>query len=244
MSILSVNACLQERDAVAAVLLDLLVPASLGEGGRVTPGVVVESVEVAALVVGAAVHVLGHLEAVAFDICCRVAHRDLPVASGADVLSQVAGDGLDVRGSRGGLVIVDDLVAREEEKGVVVVGESVNGGEQALEVDLVVRRAGVGAVERVLRGVDVQGEVDAGVCEGGHALVVVGSVVHGVHTNGVDAQLLELYDVALAAVDVGNGVLGLRGATGLVVNTANVEAVVTGPEGCSQWLVGVGLVRG
>ena len=147
MSILSVNACLQERDAVAAVLLDLLVPASLGEGGRVTPGVVVESVEVAALVVGAAVHVLGHLEAVALDISSRVSNGNLAVAARANVLSQVAGDGLDVRGSRGGLVIVDDLVAREEKKGVVIVGESVNGGEQALEVDLVVRRARVATVE-------------------------------------------------------------------------------------------------
>jgi len=132
------DACLQERKAVVAVLLDLLVPASLGEGRWVTPRVVVESVEVTALVVGAAVHVLGHLEAVALDVGGRVSNGNLTVAARADVLSQVTGDGLDVRSSGGGGVVVDDLVAGEEEKGVVVVGESVNGGEQALEVDLVV----------------------------------------------------------------------------------------------------------
>jgi hypothetical protein len=73
---------------------------------------------------------------------------------------------------------------------------------------------------------------------------VVGAVVYGVHTDSVDAQLLELLDIALAAVDVGDGVLSLRGATGLVVNTADVEAVLTGPEGCGQSLVIVGLASG
>jgi hypothetical protein len=70
---------------------------------------------------------------------------------------------------------------------------------------------------------------------------VVGGVVYSVHTDGVDAQLLELFDIALAAVDVGDGILRLRRAAGLVVDTANVEAVFAGPEGCSQWLVEVGL---
>jgi hypothetical protein len=129
---------LQERNAVVAVLLDLLVPAGLLEGRRVTPRVVVESVEVAALVVGAAVHVLGHLEAVALDIGGGVTDGDLAVATAADVLPQVTSDGLDVGRAVAGLVIVNDLVTGEEEEGVVVVCEGVNGGEQALEVDLVV----------------------------------------------------------------------------------------------------------
>ena len=129
---------LQEGNAVVAVLLDLLVPAGLLEGRRVTPRVVVESVEVAALVVGTAVHVLGHLETVALDIGGGVTDGDLAVAAAADVLPQVTGDGLDVGRAVAGLVIVNDLVAGEEEQGVVVVGEGIDGGEQALEVDLVV----------------------------------------------------------------------------------------------------------
>ena len=70
---------------------------------------------------------------------------------------------------------------------------------------------------------------------------MVGGVVYGVHADSVDAQLLELLDIALAAVDVGNGVLSLRGATGLVVDTADVEAVLAGPEGCNLMLVEFGL---
>lgn len=70
---------------------------------------------------------------------------------------------------------------------------------------------------------------------------MVGAVVYGVHTDSVDAQLLELLDIALATVNVGDRVLSLRGATGLVVNTADVEAVLTGPEGCSKSLVRVRL---
>ena len=68
---------------------------------------------------------------------------------------------------------------------------------------------------------------------------MVGSVVDGVHANSVDAQLLELLDIALAAINVGNGVLSIRGAAGLVVNTADVETLVAGPEGCNwelAWL--------
>ena len=69
---------------------------------------------------------------------------------------------------------------------------------------------------------------------------MVGGVVDSVHANGVDAQLLELLNIALAAIDVGNGVLSIRGAAGLVVNTADVETLVTGPEGCNcelAWLI-------
>lgn len=62
---------------------------------------------------------------------------------------------------------------------------------------------------------------------------MVGGVVDGVHADGVDAQLLELLNIALAAIDVGNGVLSIRGAAGLVVNTTNVETLVAGPEGCN-----------
>jgi hypothetical protein len=65
---------------------------------------------------------------------------------------------------------------------------------------------------------------------------VIGSVVHSVHTNGVDAQLLELCDIALAAVDVGNGVLSIRGTAGLVVDATDVETLVAGPESCNETL--------
>lgn len=58
----------EERQTVVLEHVDLVVPARLGEGRGVTPGVVVESEEVATLVVGTAVHVLSHLQTVAVDI--------------------------------------------------------------------------------------------------------------------------------------------------------------------------------
>jgi hypothetical protein len=42
---------------------------------------------------------------------------------------------------------------------------------------------------------------------------VLSSVVDSVDTDGVDAELLELRDVALAAISVGDGVLGIRCTT-------------------------------
>ena len=60
---------------------------------------------------------------------------------------------------------------------------------------------------------------------------MAGSVVDSVDTNGVDAELLEVLDVSHAAILVGKRVLCVRRATGLVVDTANVEAVVASEEG-------------
>jgi hypothetical protein len=59
---------------------------------------------------------------------------------------------------------------------------------------------------------------------------VVRSVVNGVHTDGVDTKALELLDVALAASSVGDGVLSIRCATWLVVDTADVETLVASEE--------------
>jgi len=77
---------------------------------------------------------------------------------------------------------------------------------------------------------------------------VVGRVVDRVHADGVDAELLELRNVTLAAGDIGNGVLCIRSAayslllgimdsagndrTRLVVDTADVEALVASEESC------------
>jgi hypothetical protein len=60
---------------------------------------------------------------------------------------------------------------------------------------------------------------------------VVGRVVDGVHTDGVQAKLLELGNVTLARLDIGNGVLIGRGSTGLVVDTTNVETLSAGEKG-------------
>jgi hypothetical protein len=221
---------LQNGDAVVGKLLDLLVPTRGGVVRRVAPRVVVETEEVAAGGIVTAVHVVGHLVAVALDVSSRVTDGDLAKTAGVHVRLDVTGDSLDVRSAVGGLVVVDDLVGGEEQQCVVVLCEHLDGSEDALEVDLVVRLLGLGAVDGVLGGVEVEGEVDTGIGEETHAGVVVGAVVDSVDADGVDAELLELLNVALAASLVGNGVLRIGGATGLVVDTADVETLVASKE--------------
>lgn len=127
----------------------------MGERGRVTPRVVVESEEITALIIGTAVHVLGHFVSVAVHVGSRVTNWDGAVASAVTVLLEIASHSLDIRGTVGGVVIVDDLVTTEEEKSVGVVGEGIDSCEDTLQVDSIVRSAGVTTVERVQRSVDI-----------------------------------------------------------------------------------------
>jgi len=62
---------------------------------------------------------------------------------------------------------------------------------------------------------------------------VVLGVVDGVDANSVDAEVLELLDVALALLGVGQGVLVGRGTAGLIVDATDVESVLASPEGCA-----------
>jgi energy-converting hydrogenase Eha subunit E len=61
-----------------------------------------------------------------------------------------------------------------------------------------------------------------------HAIVVVLGVVDRVDTDGVDTEVDELLNVALAAFGVSNGVLVCGRTAWLVVDAADVEAVAVG----------------
>lgn len=221
----------EEGETVTGEVLNLLVPAGGGEGRGVAPGVVVEGEEVTALIIGTAVHVLGHLETVGVDISGRVTDGDLTELASAEVSTHVTGDGLDVRSGLGGGTVVDDLVTGEEGQGVVVLGELLHGGEDVLEVDIVVGHLGLGTVDGVLGGVDIENKVDAGLSEGSHALIVVLGVIDRVHTDGVQAQFLEVLDVTLATIGISNRIAEVGRTTGLVVDTTHVEAVAALEEG-------------
>lgn len=221
---------LQERDAVVAEESDLCRPARAHKGVGVAPFVVVEGEEIATNGCIATVHVGGKLVAVLGDIGGGVAYGNAPVLSRGNVCPHVPRDGLDVRSSGGGSVVVDDLVSGEEEKCVAVLLKRVDGGKDVLQVDVVVGRSGERSVDGVVGGVDVEGQVDAGGVESGHASVVVRSVVDGVDTDGVDAQLLELGNVTRASGDVGNGVDEGGGAAGLIVDATDVEPCASSEE--------------
>lgn len=59
---------------------------------------------------------------------------------------------------------------------------------------------------------------------------MIGCVVDSVDTNSVQTQLLEFRDVSLAAIHVGDRVGDIGGATRLVVDATNVEAIIAGKE--------------
>lgn len=108
--------------------------------------------------------------------------------------------------------------------------ECVNGSKDTLEINIVVRWVGLGSVERVLGRIDVQDEVNASICQSVHASIVVGGVVNGVHTDGVETELLEVWDISLAAICICNRVCNIGRATRLIVDTSDVESVVAGEE--------------
>lgn len=205
---------LQNGQTVVLEKRDLLVPARRLERGRVAPRVVVKREEVAALVIGSAVHELGRLVTVARDISRGVADRDLPLLPVTLVLLHVTRDGFDVwSGSGRGSRFVDNLVSGEEGKGVVVLREHVHGSEDALEVRRVVGWAWVHSVERVERAVHIENKIDARIIQSGHASIMTLRVVDRVDTNGVDAKLLEILDVSCACRFIGERVCELRRST-------------------------------
>ena len=99
----------QERDAIVAVLLDLLIPARRRVGGRIAPRIIVECEEVASLIVRAAIHVGRHIVSVALNVRRGVPDWNLTVALATDVLLHVTGHRFDVWRAVGVVICVDDL---------------------------------------------------------------------------------------------------------------------------------------
>ena len=125
------------------------------------------------------------------DICGRIADRNLAIAPLANVSLDISGHSLDEGSSVRGRDVIDKLVTRVEQEGVVVFLEYVNGRKDVLEIDRVVGLIGFVSTNGVFGCVDVQSKVDASGGQLVHALVVVLAVVDGVDTDGVDVQLLE-----------------------------------------------------
>lgn len=94
----------------------------------------------------------------------------------------------------------------------------------------------VGTVDGVLLVVDIENNVDASISQSIHALVVVHAVVDSIDTDSIDAQVLELGDVSLANIGIGEGIDVGSITTGLVVDTTHVPALAISPESCS-WSV-------
>lgn len=220
----------QNRNAVVGKILNLLVP-TRGLEVAVAPRVIIKGEEIRSLIITATVHVHGRLHAVGGNVGGGVSNGDLAESSRVDVVLHVTSDSLDI-GSRlvGSRLVVDDLVAREEGQRVVILGKHLNSSKNALKIHGVVGGAGLKTVDGVAWVVDVKNQVNAGISEGVHALVVILGVVDGVNTNSVDAEVLEVLDVSETGLGVSERILVGRSTTRLVVNTTEVEALAISPE--------------
>lgn len=125
------------------------------------------------------------------NIGSRVTDRNLAIVAFANVLFDIPCYGLDVRSSVTGRDVVDQLVAGEEQKKIIVFLELVHGGKHVLQVGGIVRLSGFVSADGVFRGVDIECEIDASIGQGFHAFVVILAVINGIDSDGIDAQLLE-----------------------------------------------------
>lgn len=90
-----------------------------------------------------------------------------------------------------GIQIVDNFVCREECQGIWVVLEALNVAEDVLEIASIIACPRFSSIERHLRRVDIDNDVNTGRIEDAHAKIVVGGWVHVVDTNCVDLGKLE-----------------------------------------------------
>ena len=141
---------LQKRDAVVAIGLNLLVPASnLEVGSWVTPRVVVarkdvsnhsmiksrlnsrhlQSKEVGTCVLVTTVHIRGSLEAMVANIGSRIANGNDAEITFANITLDVANDGLDVGSSACQLGFIQHFIGSKEEQSVVVLSKELDGGK-------------------------------------------------------------------------------------------------------------------
>lgn len=105
---------LQERDSVAGIVGNECVPPGDCEGTWITPGIIIDGVEVAALIIGAAVQILGQKLLVCGNICCGISGKDLAIVPIADILLHVPNYCFYVWGTVGIAGIVDDFVSGKE----------------------------------------------------------------------------------------------------------------------------------
>lgn len=143
-----------------------------------------------------AVEVVGNVVAEVRRVVCSVANAQVLVALVLDVLLHVARGGLDV--GRGVCVgaIVGDFVSDKEANDIGVFGKVVNDlGIVVVEVDGPLR---VIAVNGLVGVAQVGNDVDAGVVEQLHAVIVVAIGVDAIGSDDVGVEVLEERHVSLA----------------------------------------------
>lgn len=206
----------EHGDGVVAELFGARLIARVSIAGVAAPRVDVVSPEIDGLVVVFAVKVVGHVVPDIRHIRGGISHAHRAIPFLLDVGLHVANSGLDVRTGVRGRHGVGHLIAGEEPDGVVVLGQLIDdAGIPLVQID---SPRGIAAVDGLAGRRQVGDHVDASFGQQVHALGVVGRGIDVVCANHVGPQLLHQGDIALAGVDIGEGILGVLGCALLGLN--------------------------
>jgi hypothetical protein len=202
----SVAAVFSEEDGNVVLLevLGLDVIAGLGEGRVTAPGVNIVTPEVDSAVFVTAVKVVGHVLANLGIVVGCVSNTDLTVVLALDVGLGVTDSSLDESTGNGVVGLVADLIAGEEAKGVIILHHLID--DTSVAVVEINSPTGIVSVDGETRLGQVGNDIDASICELGHAVRVILLGVNGVNTNGVGVELLEHGDITLACSRIGEGI--------------------------------------
>ena len=194
----------EDRDVVLLELLGADVEAGLLERRITAPRVDVVAPEVNGVLALSAIEEAGEVLTDVSIIVGSISDTDGAVVLGLDVGLSVTDCCLDESAGERVVGLVGHLVTGEETESVVVLHQlvddaGVTGEERRGPLCLV-------TVDRVAGLGQVCHNVDAGIGEGVHAVLVVLLGVDGIDTDRVGLELLEVLDVALAGSAVGKGV--------------------------------------
>lgn len=203
----------EDRDTQVLVGLSGILVTGLLESGRATPLVHVDTEEVSSVLLTSTSKVVSKLDSNVLVVVGRVTHRNGSVVLLLDVSLGVTNSGLDVSRSIGVGGLVGDLVTGEETQDVGVVGElvdhrSVSGQQFGVP-------GGVGSVDRSVWLGQVGNNIDTGIVQHLHTVGVVLGGIQSVHSDDVGVQLLQVRNVSLTSVNVGQWVDVLGGGGGV-----------------------------
>lgn len=225
---------------VVSELVSAVLVAGSGVARVTTPLVNVVTEEVDRVLGGVANQVVGDLLTDGSIVIGSVTNgQGAAVVLLLDVGLHITDGGLDVGHGVGVVDPVGDLVTGEETDDVRVLGESIDDiGVASEEVGVPGRVVGLDGLRG---GGQIRDDIDTGVGKGVHALIVGGVGRDSVSADDVGAKLGQVWDVTLAALDVGQrveivdagaaGAAGRAGVVGLVGDTADEElGTVVGVE--------------
>jgi hypothetical protein len=85
--------------------------------------------------------------------------------------------------------IIHNLIRRKESYGIGISLERLHNSKNALQIRKVIRARRIRAIDALLRGIDIDNQIDTGGIEDASAQIVVGSRIDIVNAYGVNLSL-------------------------------------------------------